>query len=103
MSAPMQPDKIDTISADDQVRVHSVEGSEMIETVLTIDTVDQVISTRLAPRDAEKLGQALIAHASGAKAARHTTGCYVETVNNAKADTFWVCHGACPTRQPVAR
>lgn len=34
---------------------------------------------------------------------RHTTSCYVESVNNLERDTFWVCRPGCPVAAERAR
>jgi hypothetical protein len=93
----MQVDKVETIAADDVVRVRSVEGPVAVEVRLTIDTGDEETTTTLSASQARQLGEALLAHAGGARAARHTISCYLEQANNAAGDMFWVCRDGCQT------
>lgn len=97
----MVPSKLDTYSADDVVIVRGVEGAEMTEVRLTIDTGDEKTTTTLTMEQARELAAALIAHAENP--ARHSTSCYVEQENNADRGQFWVCGPLCATRTSVPR
>lgn len=94
----MRPSKLETFSADDVVIVRGVEGAEVTEVRLTIDTGDEKTTTTLTAEQARALAAALIAHAKDP--ARHSTSCYVEQENNADRGQFWVCGPLCATRSP---
>jgi hypothetical protein len=79
-------DKVETISADDVVKVSSVEGVDYIEVTLCIDTGDETQTTLLSARQAQALADRLWAHSRGEGTVRHTTRCRVEAAED------------CPTR-----
>lgn len=101
LGQPQSKEQYDTISADDVIRLATREGVEFDETSITIDTGDAIATTWLSARQAKVLSEALLAHAKGERTAKHSTGCYVQAVNNAAGEHFWVCGPLCAASRPA--